>query len=130
MKIIKDKNLIEHRVALQELLIGQTAVFAEYVDKIKELAPENTLAPTELENGLRKKIQSIALMYYELQYGNFFYKQTPEFRNLTINIVVQQFKTIIINKTLTTQNEAAYLIFPYLEKALQQEIKGLNNASK
>ncbi len=130
MKIIKDKKLIEHRVALQDLLIKKTAEFGDYIQRYKEITTELPAQDPKTEQALKDRIQSLAIIYLELQYGNYFYKQKADFRLNVINNVAQQYINEIKTKQIKNlPDHAIATIFIYIEQALQQEIKRLNHAS-
>jgi hypothetical protein len=128
MKIVTDQNLINHRIALQDVLVDQVSEFADYIEKFRVMIIEIVGIENELAQSMRSKISSIAISYFELQYGNFFYKQSNEFRNAVINKVVAQFINLVKTTKITELgNYALGSIFVFLEEALEEEIKKLNN---
>lgn len=130
MKIIKDKNLIEHRVALQEVLVNKSADFVDYLKRFRILMLENAITEKEAKQSLENKVQSIALPYFELQYGNFFYKQNAQFRNSVITLISQRYiKEIRTTKIDNIEGYALNTIYIYLEQALKEEINKANNGS-
>ena len=128
MRIITDQKLINHRVALQDVLVEQVSEFADYIERYRNMLAEIVGAEKELNQGLRNKVSSIAVVYFELQYGNFFFKQTNAFRNAVIEKVISQFIDLAkTNKIADLGNYSLGSIFVFLEEALEEEIKKLNN---
>jgi hypothetical protein len=127
MEIIKDKFELARRIALQESLLERIKDLGYYAKQCKGEIQKNPNSEQTCLPYLKGKVQSIALEYFEIRYGNFFLNQSAQFRNAVVDeitsFVVAEIKTKPINELPQYLIAAITLA---LDGSLKKQIKNFN----
>jgi len=123
MKIIKDKNLIGHRISLQALLLQEVGDFANFIGELQERMKKFPLNREEITI-LYKKIVRICNLYFELAFGNYFMNQQPAFKQRIYEKIVSNYTKVIFDQSITDiQEKVVTQIYVDMENTLKEEIK-------
>ena len=130
MQIIKDKDLIAYRISIQAEMFAQNDNLDILAKDLRDkLSNGNSLSEGDIKV-LRKEIERLAYLFYEMEFGNYFIKKSESFKNKVIDRVLKKVIGYLGDKTIEDIYSFVRIkIFEDLETALTDEIKVEKNAN-
>jgi len=127
MKLITDPEIINYRIALQQQMYRATGDMSVLMRDFRNKVQKNKKITEQDLRFLKNQISLIASMFYELEFGNYFSKQSKDFQKKVINNLTKTYFKNIFNKSIEDIMSYTLLqVYTDMEDELNRVISSTN----